>query len=99
MLLTHPAETPRVSQQFFRVPLNQSVVAAVKPDIISTSDALKNYDPDTRKCYFPHEKQLHYFKTYTQQNCEIECLSNYTFHKCGCVDFHMPRKYGRFKNI
>ncbi|KAL5291214.1 hypothetical protein ACFFRR_010555 [Megaselia abdita] len=28
---------------------------------------------------------------YTQTNCELECLTNYTLSKCGCVQFSMPR--------
>lgn len=59
---------------------------------MSTSESLKNYPPDRRKCFFPGEKHLYYFKIYTQQNCEVECLANFTYQKCGCVDFHMPSK-------
>lgn len=29
-------------------------------------------------------------RTYTQQNCELECLTNFTFAVCGCVKFSMP---------
>lgn len=28
---------------------------------------------------------------YTQVNCELECLTNFTLTKCGCVKFSMPR--------
>lgn len=44
-----------------------------------------------RQCYFQDERYLRYFKVYTQSNCELECLTNYTLHKCGCVKFYMPR--------
>ncbi|XP_018335267.1 pickpocket protein 28 [Agrilus planipennis] len=88
--LHHPAEYPLVSQQYFRAPLNQEVIVAVKPDMMTTSDGLKDYEPHRRQCYFPSERELRFFKVYTQQNCEIECLTNYTLKACDCVGYHMP---------
>lgn len=38
-----------------------------------------------------YERQLKYFQMYTKSNCELECLSNYTMGKCGCVKFSMIR--------
>lgn len=34
---------------------------------------------------------MRFFKVYTQTNCELECLTNYTLAKCNCVAFSMPR--------
>lgn len=92
-MLHNPAETPRVGMQYFRAPLNQEVVVAVKPDMMTTSDGLKAYDPHRRQCYFPKERYLAFYQSYTQQNCQVECLTNYTRNKCGCVAYHMPRKF------
>lgn len=44
-----------------------------------------------RGCLFSRERHLKFFQIYTKCNCEIECISNYTHSKCGCVQFHMPR--------
>ncbi|XP_077285510.1 pickpocket protein 28-like [Arctopsyche grandis] len=87
-----PVEMPQVSQQYFRVPLNQEVIAAVKPNMITTSEGLKSYNPKRRQCYFPNERKLRYYKVYTQNNCDLECLTNYTDFLCDCVTFSMPRK-------
>jgi acid-sensing ion channel, other len=97
---TISGEIPRVSKQFFRVPLRQEVVVSVKPNMITTSEGLvgkdwnyhqfseiKNfvitlgYAPDRRQCYFNDERNLKFFKVYTQSNCELECLANYTLGK------------------
>lgn len=43
-----------------------------------------------RQCFFNSERTLHYLKTYTQRNCQLECLANFTLAKCGCVKFSMP---------
>uniref|UniRef100_A0A1B0DLX5 Uncharacterized protein n=1 Tax=Phlebotomus papatasi TaxID=29031 RepID=A0A1B0DLX5_PHLPP len=44
-----------------------------------------------RQCYFNHERQLKFFRNYTQKNCELECFSLFLLKECGCVKFHMPR--------
>ncbi len=93
ILLHTPGEIPRVSKHFFRVPLNQEVLVAVKPQMITTSKNLDQYHYDRRNCYFGHEKELKYFKFYTQSNCELECLTNFTRQECGCVKFSMPSNY------
>lgn len=46
ILLHTPGEIPRVSKQYFRVPLNQEVVVAVKPNMITTSEGLRDYPPN-----------------------------------------------------
>jgi amiloride-sensitive sodium channel len=90
VLLHTPGEIPRVSKQYLRVPLNSEVLISVKPQMITTADNLIQYHYDRRQCYFNHEKQLKYFKLYTQSNCELECLANFTRQECGCVKFSMP---------
>ncbi|CAH1099297.1 unnamed protein product [Psylliodes chrysocephalus] len=92
ILLHHPAEVPRVSRQFFRAPLDQEVVVSVRPDMMTTSEGLLSYNPQRRQCYFPSERYLSFYQSYTQQNCQIECLTNFTLAKCGCVAYHMPRE-------
>lgn len=78
ILLHTPGEMPRVSQQFFRIPLEQEVVVSVKPNMITTSEGLADYLPERRQCYFNNERYLKFFKVYTQANCELECLANFT---------------------
>ncbi|XP_072944671.1 pickpocket protein 28-like [Epargyreus clarus] len=91
ILLHNPAELPRLSQQYFRLPLSQEVVVAVKPNMMTTSEGLRPYDALRRQCYFPSERYLQYFKIYTQANCEMECLTNFTYTRCGCIHFGLPR--------
>ncbi|KAF2903802.1 hypothetical protein ILUMI_02379 [Ignelater luminosus] len=90
IILNHPADVPLANKQYFRVPLDQDVVAAVKPNMISASNDLKQYDPEERQCYFIGEKKLKFFKMYTQQNCLLECVTNFTEYICECVGFYMP---------
>ncbi|KAB0792959.1 hypothetical protein PPYR_12579 [Photinus pyralis] len=91
VMVHHPGEMPRFHQHYFWVPLDQLISVSIKPNMITTYGDLKSYKPWDRQCYFEEEKQLKYFKIYNQQNCLLECLTNITFEKCGCVNFHMPR--------
>lgn len=81
ILLHTPGEIPRVSKQYFRVPLRQEVVVSVKPNMITTSEGLAGYAPERRQCYFNNERDLKFFKVYTQANCELECLAAFTISK------------------
>lgn len=89
--LHSPDDVPRISNQYIRIPFGKEVLLSVKPSMIITSDGISNYTPEGRQCYFNDERYLKYFKIYTQSNCELECLSNYTLRQCGCVKFSMPR--------
>jgi amiloride-sensitive sodium channel len=86
-----PTSLPIPSQDYFRVPLDQSVVAKIQPVMINTSDSVRAYSKQRRRCYFQSERHLQYFKIYSSVNCDIECLANYTLDICDCVNFYMPR--------
>ncbi|XP_045775145.1 pickpocket protein 28-like [Maniola jurtina] len=90
ILLHHPTELPRLSQQYIRIPIYEEVTIAFTPKKIVTSNGLRVFPPDRRQCYFTGERNLKYFKLYTQSNCEFECLTNFTYARCGCVGFSMP---------
>ncbi|XP_066904744.1 pickpocket protein 28 [Halyomorpha halys] len=92
VLIHNPAEFPQVGMRYLRIPLMQEVLIMVQPNIMTTSKNLRSYSPQERHCYFPSERYLSFFKVYNQPNCEIECLTNYTWLECGCVALHMPRK-------
>ena len=93
VMLHTPMTIPRPSKKYFRVPLDQSVMGAIEPVMITTSSRVKTYNYERRKCFLSNERQLRYFKNYTASNCNLECLTNYTLDVCGCVNFYMPRKF------
>lgn len=92
VILHTPGQALKMSRHSFRVPLSDDVMISIKPKLITTSDELRRYPPKQRQCYFDSERQLGFFKIYTQHNCEVECLSNFTATECGCVKFSMPSK-------
>lgn len=84
-----PFEVPQLWKKHFRVAPRQSANILVSPNVFLASEGLRSYRPEFRQCFFESERVLRYFRVYTQQNCELECLSNYTLAKCGCVKFSM----------
>lgn len=91
LILSVPGDTYQISRQSFQIPLSEDVRLAIKPKQIITSKKLRKYEPNERECFFNDERQLYFFKNYTKNNCEAECLANYTKRECGCVGFYMPR--------
>ncbi|XP_055306473.1 pickpocket protein 28-like [Sitodiplosis mosellana] len=86
-----PNERPQVFKNVFYVSPGQTALFAIDPHLMTASPILKSYSTVTRQCYFNSERKLRFFKQYTQQNCEAECLSNFTKIECGCIRFSMPR--------
>lgn len=85
-----PDELPRLPDDFVHIPYEQDIYISVKPNMITTSNGLRKYSPATRSCFFKTERKLRFFNFYSQQNCEFECLGNYTRDICGCTKFSMP---------
>lgn len=81
---------------FIRVGFSEAVEISSKPKMITTSDALRQYRPEQRQCFFNSERQLHFFDFYSQENCKAECIANFTLGQCGCVPFFFPSKFHQF---
>ncbi|XP_072944583.1 pickpocket protein 28-like [Epargyreus clarus] len=92
--LHSPAELPSISRHSIQFPLSQDLLVAVKPKMMTATEGLKDYSSQRRQCYFSNERYLRFFKIYTQSNCELECLANFTNAKCGCVHFGLPHGPG-----
>lgn len=92
LTLTTPGEIRKSTTYYFQVLLSEQAEIFIKPKLITTSKKLRQYTPRQRQCFFDSERQLRFFKIYNQNNCEAECVSNFTKEECGCVKFSMPSK-------
>lgn len=45
LILHTPSNMPRVAQDYIRIPVNTEVLVSAKPNIITTTDDLRKYDP------------------------------------------------------
>ncbi|XP_073848490.1 pickpocket protein 28-like [Musca autumnalis] len=91
IILNSPDDEPSAEKHLIRISMDKEILLAVKPKMITTSSNVEAYDVKKRRCYLNKDRQLKFYKIYTQRNCERECVTNFTYHKCGCVKFSMPR--------
>ncbi|XP_053668274.1 pickpocket protein 28-like [Anopheles marshallii] len=94
VLIHEPTVYPDLSKRNIRLSVSQTLTVVLKPNIMMTSPELSKYSAQKRQCYFAHEHPLRFFRHYNQDNCELECLTNYTLQRCGCVHFSMPHANG-----
>lgn len=52
---------------------------------------MNEYCSFRRNCYYNSERFLSLFKVYSETNCFVECVANYTIQNCDCVTFSTPR--------
>lgn len=45
LILHTPSNMPHVAQDYIRIPINNEMLLGVKPNIIETTEKLRNYDP------------------------------------------------------
>lgn len=94
-----PNEGPQILKRYYLVSPGKTALFTISPKVILSVPNIRSYTSNVRKCYFGSERKLRFFKSYTQHNCEIECLANYTLAECGCVKFSMPRKINHWLTI
>lgn len=88
-----PSENQSVMKKYFFLSPGKSSFYRIEPKMVLTTDAARtDYSPDERRCFLQTERKLRFYKYYTQRNCEVECLTNFTLTQCGCVPFYMARK-------
>lgn len=92
VILTMPGDTLERTHKFQRVHAGKYGLMRLNVNEKTTSNKLREYTPSQRQCFFNAERRLRFFKMYTQNNCEAECLANFTKIACGCVKFSMPRE-------
>lgn len=61
------------------------LIAEVTPVIFVTDQSLRKLRPQERECYFEDEYPLKYFNSYSYDNCQMECLVDIIFNRCGCI--------------
>lgn len=91
ILFHAPYQNLNAAKRSFHLSPGQASYYKIVPNLIWTTRGAQKHSPDIRRCYLNSERRLRFFKFYSQRNCEVECLSNYTLAQCGCVLFSVPR--------
>ncbi|XP_053685967.1 pickpocket protein 28-like [Sabethes cyaneus] len=92
--LHNPVDFPYKAKSAMFVEPGQKVDVSIKPLVKLSPNVLKYYPAESAKCYFEGQRKLRFFKIYTQENCELECRTNYFLEKKKCVLAYMPRAAG-----
>lgn len=90
LILNTPGDTVDTTQNYIRISSSQRARILIHAKLTLTSDGLRNYTPNQRRCYYNSENSLRFFKIYTESNCKAECLANFTRIECECAKFSMP---------
>ena len=53
------------------------------------TDEYKAMDPKKRGCFYPHEKRLEHFESYSEANCILEQAWNIAEEFCSCVPWFL----------
>lgn len=88
--ITLPGQSFEMLSDILSIDLSEDNLVTVKPKVTKTSEVLRNYKPEHRNCFFNSERQLRFFRMYTEENCLEECATNYIKKMCGCAHFAMP---------
>ncbi|XP_013104771.1 pickpocket protein 28 isoform X1 [Stomoxys calcitrans] len=91
VFLNSPESVPLTTGNYILVPHDDEVLVSVLPQYVTSTENLHQFGPEKRQCYFNDERYLRFFKSYSQSNCQTECLANFTINKCGCAKFWMPK--------
>ncbi|CAG9811156.1 unnamed protein product [Chironomus riparius] len=91
VLLHDPFELPSANSKIIQLNVKYQTTIQVNPQQNSIDESLMDYEPVERNCFMENEKVLKFFKVYTKNNCENECLTDFMLSRCGCVEFFMIR--------
>ncbi|XP_058451931.1 pickpocket protein 28 [Malaya genurostris] len=91
MLLHNPTETPKMAEysQYINVGTENRVI--VYPKLSDASYLIRKVAQSQRQCVFANEANLSYYRTYSRNNCEMECEARLVQENCGCVLYYMPK--------
>lgn len=64
-----PHEIAQMYKRYFYVPLQESVLLAVTPTLVETAKRVRAMDLSVRECYLNSERQLRFYKHYSEHNC------------------------------
>lgn len=92
-MLHSPVETPKISSFGSLVSPGRETSIEIHPTLGMATPALANIQKNKRQCVYSAEKELRFYRTYTQRNCMMECEANFTLMFCKCVMYYMPSNF------
>ncbi|EAT48395.1 AAEL000582-PA [Aedes aegypti] len=91
LILHNPTETPKMADYAHYIQVGTENRIVVTPKLSDASYLIRKTSQETRQCVFASEANLSYFRTYSRNNCEMECEARLIQDNCGCVLYYMPK--------
>ena len=60
--------------------------------MLQAGEVFRKWQTKNLICYFPTQKKLTYFQSYSQDNCLLECRVKKITKRCGCAPWFIPRR-------
>lgn len=92
MNLHNSVESPKMSAFAVLITPGLEARVVVEPTLWTTTQQFQGIPARQRNCVFAVEKNLSFYRTYTQRNCALECEAKFTLEACNCVLYYMPSK-------
>ncbi|KAG8258305.1 hypothetical protein J6590_032233 [Homalodisca vitripennis] len=91
VVLHNSVETPKMNA--FATLLEPGIESRmiVDPLIMTSTEQFQRIPVQKRNCVFGSERNLSFYRTYTQRNCALECEAKFTLDACNCVLYYMPK--------
>ena len=79
--------------EIFIESLSQDLIIRINEftDVWSTT-SVRDIAESKRKCRFPDEGDMLYYRNYTRNNCMLECVHRFILEACGCQPYFHPSK-------
>ncbi|XP_065076029.1 pickpocket protein 28 [Ochlerotatus camptorhynchus] len=91
LMLHNPMETPKMAEFAHYIQVGTENRIIVTPILSDASYLIRKASQAQRQCVFANEANLSYFRTYSRNNCEMECEARLIQENCGCVLYYMPK--------
>ncbi|XP_055549433.1 pickpocket protein 28 isoform X2 [Wyeomyia smithii] len=91
LLLHNPTETPKMAEYAQYIDVGSENRIIVNPKLSDASYLIRKVSQLQRQCVFANEANLSYYRTYSRNNCEMECEARLIQENCGCVLYYMPK--------
>ncbi|XP_060518625.1 sodium channel protein Nach-like isoform X2 [Cylas formicarius] len=98
VVIHHPRQYPDRSFQFVTTSVDKTYLIGIHPDLVVTSENVRDLPVEQRRCAFARERDLSNFELYSYHNCAIEYKMNAILEYCGCLPFYYRNPRGSTAN-
>ena len=85
-----PTEFPGLQKRSLVIEPGREHFIDLRSQVFSSSDGIKQLEPEKRNCFFSTEGSLEFYEEYTFTNCILECGIKAAENITGCIPWYLP---------